>query len=53
MRVFFDASVIIAALLSPTGGSALLFQFIKIGFIVGVTSQTVIAEVFEIGRAHV
>jgi predicted nucleic acid-binding protein len=46
MRVFFDASVIIAALLSPTGGSALLFQFIKTGLIVGVTSQTVIAEVF-------
>jgi predicted nucleic acid-binding protein len=46
MRVFFDASVIIAALLSPTGGSALLFQFIKTGLIVGLTSQTVIAEVF-------
>jgi predicted nucleic acid-binding protein len=46
MRVFFDASVIIAALLSPTGGSALLFQFIKAGFLVGLTSQTVIAEVF-------
>src|SRR4051794_27332105 len=46
MRVFFDASIIIAALLSPTGGSALLFQFIKAGVIVGLTSQTVIAEVF-------
>jgi putative PIN family toxin of toxin-antitoxin system len=46
MRVFFDASVIIAALLSPTGSSALLFQFIKTGFLVGLTSQTVIAEVF-------
>jgi putative PIN family toxin of toxin-antitoxin system len=47
MRVFFDASIIIAALLSPTGGSALLFQFIKTGTIVGVTSQTVIEELLE------
>jgi putative PIN family toxin of toxin-antitoxin system len=47
MRVFFDASIIIAALLSPTGGSALLFQFIKTGRITGVTSQTVIDEVLE------
>jgi len=45
MRVFFDASVIIAALLSPTGGSALLFRFIKTGDIVGITSQTAIDEV--------
>ena len=47
MRVFFDASVIIAALLSRTGGSALLLRFIKTGRIVGVTSQTVIDEVLE------
>ena len=47
MRVFFDASVIIAALLSPTGGSALILKFIKIGFIIGITSQTVIEEVLE------
>jgi putative PIN family toxin of toxin-antitoxin system len=47
MRVFFDASIIIAAFLSPTGGSALLFAFIKTGHIVGITSQTVIAEVLE------
>lgn len=47
MRVFFDASVIIAALLSPTGGSALLLSFIKTGRLVGVTSQTVIDEVLE------
>jgi hypothetical protein len=39
MRVFFDASVIIAAFLSPSGGSALLFQMIKTGEITGVTSQ--------------
>lgn len=47
MRVFFDASVIIAALLSPAGGSAQLFRFIKLGKIVGITSQTVIEEVLE------
>lgn len=47
MRVFFDASVIIAALLSPTGGSALLLQFIKTDTIVGITSQTVIEEIIE------
>lgn len=50
MRVFFDASVIIAALLSPTGGSSQLFQFIKSGKIVGITSQSVIEEVLEEGK---
>lgn len=44
MKVFFDASVIIAALLSPKGGSALLLQFIKSGEIIGITSQTVLEE---------
>ena len=47
MRVFFDASVIIAALLSPTGGSSLLFRYIKLRKIVGITSQTVIGEIIE------
>jgi len=47
MRVFFDASVIIAALLSPTDGSALLLQFIKTGAIAGIISQTVIEEIVE------
>lgn len=47
MRVFFDASVIIAALLSSTGGSSLLFTYIKSGEIVGVTTQTVIEEILE------
>jgi predicted nucleic acid-binding protein len=45
MRVFFDAPVIIAAFLSPHGGSALLLQFVNSGDIVGITSQTVVAEV--------
>lgn len=47
MRVYFDASVIIAALLAPTGGSALLFKFIKTRTITGVVSQTVIEEILE------
>lgn len=47
MRVFFDASVIIAALLSPSGGSAQLLKYIKLGKIVGIISQTVIEEVLE------
>ncbi len=46
-RVYFDASIIIAALLSPTGGSALLFEYIKFGKIIGITSQTAIDEVLE------
>src|SRR4051794_35473370 len=50
MRVFFDASVIIAALLSPNGGSALLLKFIKAGLIVGITSQTVVAEILQEGK---
>jgi len=45
MRVFFDASVIIAALLSQTGGSSLLLKYAKIGRITGITSQTVVDEV--------
>ena len=47
MRVYFDASIIIAGLLSPTGGSAQLFRFIKLGIITGITSQTAIEEVME------
>lgn len=43
-RVFFDASIIIAALLSPEGGSALLFAYVKRKRIVGITSQTAIEE---------
>ena len=47
MRVYFDASIIIAGLLSPTGGSAQLFRFIKLGIITGITLQTAIEEVLE------
>lgn len=47
MRVYFDASVIIAALLSPTGGSSELLELVSKGIIKGITSQTVIEEVLE------
>lgn len=47
MRVYFDASVIIAALLSPFGGSSQLFKYIKRKVLVGITSQTVIDEILE------
>src|SRR5665213_1674040 len=47
MRVFFDASVIIAAVLSPIGGSSLLFQYIHLGVIQGMTSQSAIEEVLD------
>lgn len=50
MNVFFDASVIIAALLSPFGGSAKLLELIRLGEIHGVTSQTVIEEVEDHAR---
>lgn len=51
MRVYFDASVIIAALLSPLGGSSQLFKYIKQGVITGITSQTVIDEILEEGKS--
>ena len=47
MRVYFDASVIIAALLSPTGGSALLLEYAKRGKISVITSQTAIDEILD------
>lgn len=47
MKVFFDASVIIAALLSPNGGSSQLLKYIVAGKVIGITSQTVIEEILE------
>lgn len=47
MKVFFDTSVIIASLLSSTGGSRRIFKYIKTGLIVGITSQTVLDELME------
>jgi len=42
--IFFDASVLFAALYSSTGGSFALVQLVKQGSIRGITSQTVIEE---------
>lgn len=47
MKVYFDASVIIAALLSPSGGSALSISLVQHKLVVGITSQTVIDEVIN------
>lgn len=47
IRIYLDASVIIAAMLSPTGGSAKLIQFVRLGAVAGITSQTAIAEIEE------
>lgn len=45
MKVFLDASVIIAGLYSPSGGSAVILKLIKKDKIKGATSQTVAGEV--------
>jgi len=45
MKVFLDASVIIAAFLSKTGGSAKILHLGKTGRVRLVTSETVIKEV--------
>ncbi len=47
MRVYFDASVIIAALLSPIGGSSELLRLVNKDVIKGITSQTVIEEILD------
>lgn len=44
-KVFVDASVIIAAMLSPTGGSSKILELAKAGIIKAIVSQTVIDEV--------
>ena len=44
MRVFLDASVIIAGLYSPSGGSAVILNLIEKGIITGVTSQVILGE---------
>ena len=46
-RVFFDASVLFSALYSSRGGSFALVQLVLKGKIVGITSQTVIDELYE------
>ena len=47
MRVYFDTSVIIAAILSAKGGSAQLLTYHKLAVIRGIISQTVIDELLE------
>lgn len=46
-KVFLDASVIIAALLFPTGGSHTLIELGNAGFLHTITSQTVTDEVIN------
>ena len=46
-RVFFNASVILSGLHSPTGGSAKLLLFVKRGQIQGVISEIVFNEVLK------
>jgi len=46
-KVYFDASVLIAGLLSPFGGSGKLITFVPDGNIIGLTSQTVIEEIMS------
>lgn len=47
VKIYLDASVIIAAMLSPIGGSAKLIQFVKLSAVVGITSQTAVEEIEE------
>jgi putative PIN family toxin of toxin-antitoxin system len=46
-KVYFDASVIIAGLLSPTGGSSALLTLAQQNSIIGITSQTVVEEILS------
>lgn len=43
-KIFFDASVLIAAQLSPTGGSAKLCTYVKQKKCIGIISETVLLE---------
>ena len=44
-KVFFNASVILAGLRSPTGGSAKLLNWAKTGHITGIISEIIVDEV--------
>lgn len=48
MKVFLDSSVIIAALLSPEGGSAQIFEFCEAGVLKGYISKDVKKECEEV-----
>jgi predicted nucleic acid-binding protein len=45
--VFFNASVILAGLKSPNGGSAKLLNWVKENKIIGIISEIVIEEVLK------
>ncbi|MDO8498288.1 MAG: PIN domain-containing protein [bacterium] len=47
LKVYLDASVIIAALLSSSGGSAKVIQIAKLAHLALITSQNVVEEVEE------
>lgn len=47
MAAFIDASVILAALGSKSGGSSMVLKLIRNGKIEGIASQAVIEEVFR------
>lgn len=47
IKVFIDASVIIAAILSSTGGSAKIIRLGRLGSFAQIISQTVIDEVYD------
>lgn len=46
-RIFFNASVILAGLGSPTGGSGKLLNWVRKGSIQGVTSEIILDEVMR------
>lgn len=46
-RVFFNASVIIAGLRNPQGGSGKIIDWVKKGKITGYISQIIVAEVIK------
>ncbi len=47
MRVFFDSSVIISAIISATGGSRKLIELTKEGKLTGIISQGILEEVLS------
>ena len=47
IKIFLDASVVIAAMLSSTGGSAKIIKLGKLGSWAQIVSQTVIDEVYD------
>lgn len=48
MKIFLDSSVIIAALLSPQGGSGRILELCEAKIIKGIISQDVVREIQEV-----